>query len=411
MRMFRNCRTFNGADSHYTQYVCVCVCVCVCVYLAYTCTLIPHSLTHSLTHYYYYHNYPCRYAMALNARWKVKKKELTSTLEFLSAPLTASMETREKRKLEDSPTTTTAAAAAVVVKRKAPSLKKEEKDEEEEEEFDMHVVPAPAPATATVFPFSEMADLLAQPLTAAMPLKERSRLLMHRAVEYCNALDTYSIFATAVTDDIAPNYSAIIASPMDLSLIAMKCNKKCVTYVVCPLLSLSKLLLYISISLTHTLTSLPFPHRYKTLSDIDADITLMFDNCFAYNAADTEGLVYSCGKQMQKKWKELFPQLNALLAGQWQAPAPAPTPTPAPAPTAEPAAKKRKLNARPETTSATTTSATTITAKTTSSTTSRSKSKTNGRSGRIIVESDESDSDNDMAAATTSAIAEAEAEA
>ena len=178
--------------------------------------------------------------MTLNARWKVKKSELTSTLDFLSAPLTASMETRKKRKLEDSPaTTTTAAATAVVVKRKAASLKKEEEDGEEE--FDMHVAPAPVPAaaTATVFPFSEMADLLAQPLTAAMSLKERSRLLMHRAVEYCNALDTYSIFATAVTDDIAPGYSVIVTSPMDLSLIAMKCNKKYVL-MLCALSFLSR---------------------------------------------------------------------------------------------------------------------------------------------------------------------------
>ena len=41
----------------------------------------------------------------------------------------------------------------------------------------------------------------------------------------------------------------------------------------------------------------------------------MLNNCFIYNKLDAQGLVYTTGKLLEKMWKEVYPQLQNMLAG------------------------------------------------------------------------------------------------
>ena len=229
MRIFKNCRKFNGVDSWFVQY-----------------------------------------AGRINKQWKVRKEWLQDKIEGKEAPPPPKEESVGGKRKAPGPTSTSSGSSSSTSKLSKPSLAEQEEDAGEEQ-FDASVV---------TFPYQEAYDGIK---AEGMSPKEKNRSLMRYIWRYFRDLDREGFFATAVRDDIAPGYSATIKSPMDLSLIEVKINKK-----------------------------------YKTvLVDFDKDVKLMVDNCFLYNKFNTKSAVYYAASVLDRSWSALKTDLVAMLDGTW----------------------------------------------------------------------------------------------
>lgn len=95
-----------------------------------------------------------------------------------------------------------------------------------------------------------------EPRTCVLKLKQSrtplAKLLEH-LIKALEKRDPHQFFAWPVTDDIAPNYSAIISRPMDFSTIREKINE----------------------------------NEYKTIGEFTDDFKLMCDNAIKYNHTET----------------------------------------------------------------------------------------------------------------------------
>lgn len=100
-----------------------------------------------------------------------------------------------------------------------------------------------------------MDSVTREPRTCVLKLKTRSPLakLLDHLLKALEKRDPHQFFAWPVTDDIAPNYSAIITKPMDFSTIRQKIEE----------------------------------NEYPLLHDFTEDFKLMCDNAIRYNHHET----------------------------------------------------------------------------------------------------------------------------
>ena len=105
--------------------------------------------------------------------------------------------------------------------------------------------------------------------------------LLLDAWQYIHKLDTAHVFAHAVTDDVAPNYSQIISVPMNLSAMASKIES----------------------------------NKYKDINEFDNDMNLMFSNCILYNGATS--FYGELASKLCEKWeikrKEIRSKAAAII--------------------------------------------------------------------------------------------------
>ena len=114
-------------------------------------------------------------------------------------------------------------------------------------------VTTPSPPQPTIPPPPTITQQAPQSTRSTHPTPLRSlEDCLRGALDHIARLDTDSVFATPVTDLIAPKYSRIIKFPMDLSTMRRKLTQR----------------------------------AYTSLAAFDKDMELMFENCIEYNKKD-----------------------------------------------------------------------------------------------------------------------------
>jgi hypothetical protein len=103
--------------------------------------------------------------------------------------------------------------------------------------------------------------------------KTALKCILEAAWQFLSDADPENVFATAVTDLMAPGYSDEIKDPQDLSLIQLKIGRK----------------------------------KYKSMDSLDKDVQTMFNNCIKY---DRDGSEYSI---FARELRDLWDQKKALL--------------------------------------------------------------------------------------------------
>lgn len=190
LRMFRNCRDFNGVFSSYTVY-----------------------------------------AKKLNKLWGSKLADLRDRLACAMDPSLAverivnvsvdgsdraqadsgvRLLTGGKRERESETESFHDSKSVEFTEENTPQLEQEHQEK---------IISPPGPVKPFNFLAAADSILMLEP-------KDALRSLMEQAWEYLRDLDALGFFATPVSDLVAPGYSKLIARPMDLSLVRMKLNKK-----------------------------------------------------------------------------------------------------------------------------------------------------------------------------------------
>ena len=181
LRIFRNCRSFNGESSVFTKY-----------------------------------------AMKLNKLWKSRRDILMDRLRNPALPPPPSMNSMMAADVSSN----TASSSVKTKKQKKMRSVNDDEDDDEEAEFTGDIPLAPNQATR--FPYI-IASAKIKAITADSEKgwkKEASRALMDLAWQHLRDLDREGIFANPVTDLVAPGYSKFISTPMDMSTIKLKMSKK-----------------------------------------------------------------------------------------------------------------------------------------------------------------------------------------
>ena len=271
LRIFRNCRSYNGSFSPYTEY-----------------------------------------ATGLNRQWKRKLAELKERLEAdpqgtgvappssspradaAAAAAGAGGGGGDAMAVESEGDASSAAASSGPSKRR----RDEDADEKEEEARAATEVAAEAEAKAEAPPVPMLPSGPVKPFAFAAAFesiqglepKAALKSLMDQAWEYLRDLDSLGLFATPVSDLIAPGYSSVVTNPMDLSLLRIKLNKK-----------------------------------FKSLDDMNADVQLMVSNCMLYNS-DPSSEPVAFGALLRDAWEYVRPSLAEMLQGRWDSSQPLPDP-------------------------------------------------------------------------------------
>jgi len=131
----------------------------------------------------------------------------------------------------------------------------------------LKVTPIPSPP-----PLPPIAILLLE-FDEDMDDKTALKCVLEAAWQFLSDADPENVFATAVTDLMAPGYSDEIKDPQDLSLIQLKIGRK----------------------------------KYKSIDSLDKDVQTMFNNCIKF---DRDGSWYSI---FAREARDLWDQKKALL--------------------------------------------------------------------------------------------------
>jgi len=184
LRMFRNCRDYNGEHSEYTAY-----------------------------------------ARKLNKQWKPKIAELK--LRLMGDP-----EGKGHSQILG-PAASDRGVGGVGLKNPASSSMDVADDDNDardtappSEQQLAILVPEPVPVPSgpvRPFPFAAAAESIKE---YAPQSREALRAILDQGWEYLRDLDSFGLFANPVTDLVAKDYSKIVTEPMDLSLLRLRLNRK-----------------------------------------------------------------------------------------------------------------------------------------------------------------------------------------
>lgn len=125
---------------------------------------------------------------------------------------------------------------------------------------------APTRNTVRLKTASDMPPDKKEPLVSSLP-RAKFIEIMEEAWDALSQLDETGVFASPVTDEIAPQYSKVVKYPMDMSTIQTKIFK------------------------------------YRSFREFDADVTLMIENCHLYNGR--EGYYGKLASEILNEWQKV----------------------------------------------------------------------------------------------------------